>query len=205
MKRLIVILASVVGLIAFSVTVGGAAWSAAEGPSSTVIHLDSVLQPANSTHPAGEVNAAHGTYGTGTTDGTGDHQCGCSTTTTTTTPPPTTTTTGPPVPTTSTTTTSTTTTSTTTTTMVPPAPPNVVPPSPAPPPGQPPVIVPVSTQPTSLPFTGVNTKPLLIVGLLLVALGLCLLASPKSWRRMRHRLLTAPQRHWSIGNVMMLA
>jgi hypothetical protein len=63
---------------------------------------------------------------------------------------------------------------------------------PAAPPAAAPTIVPVSaapaelpsTGPAALPFTGVNVKPLLYVGLALVMLGLYLLAPAESWRKL---------------------
>lgn len=158
MKRMIVILGSVIALAMLSLTVGGTAWGGTYGSSS----------------------------GGQATPPTTEH-CGCTTTTTT---PPTTTTTAPPD--TTTTTTPPTTTTTITATTAPPVPvPAVV----NTPPAAPPTVVPVSVQPsatpTSLPFTGVNTTPLVIAGVILVALGLCLLMSAESWRRMRRRLMAA--------------
>ena len=46
MKRIIVALASVITLVAFSVTLGGAAWSAANAPSTAVITFDDAAQVA---------------------------------------------------------------------------------------------------------------------------------------------------------------
>jgi len=98
-------------------------------------------------------------------------------------------------PTTSTTTTSTSTTSTTTTTGPMHVPPPIVTPNTSPLPA-PPVAPPVTpstpvvvTTPTQLPFTGVNTKPMLFVGLTLVALGVALLTSASTWRRMGRQAL----------------
>jgi hypothetical protein len=110
----------------------------------------------------------------------------------------------------------TTTTTTTTTTMVPPVVPPVVtgnqspPPSPpaaapapapAPAPAAPaalpftatPTATPASAAPTQLPFTGVNTKPLWFLGLTLVALGLALLTSAATWRKLRRQVLATVQ------------
>lgn len=113
-------------------------------------------------------------------------------TTTTTAAPATTTTTEPPTP---------PTTSTTTAT------PSVVSASESPPPtepsAQPPTASPVATSasapisatPAQLPFTGVNVKPLWFIGSTLVAIGLCLLTTAASWRRMARRLLATVQGH----------
>jgi hypothetical protein len=78
----------------------------------------------------------------------------------------------------------------------------VTPPPTPPAPVTPPAVVPVT--PTSLPFTGVNTKPLLIMGLTLILLGLCLLGSSKSWRRARRRLAAMAQCRWSLLPSLML-
>jgi hypothetical protein len=43
--------------------------------------------------------------------------------------------------------------------------------------------------PTQLPFTGINTKPLWFLGLTLIALGLALLSSRATWRRMSRQVL----------------
>jgi hypothetical protein len=99
-----------------------------------------------------------------------------------------------------TTTTSTTTTSTTTSTTVPTTVPPVAAPKASPPPAPPvaaptpPAPAPVSATPTQLPFTGVNTTPILFVGLTLVVLGLALLASASSRRRVVSRLLATMRR-----------
>jgi hypothetical protein len=53
-----------------------------------------------------------------------------------------------------------------------------------------PATVPAAAAPTQLPFTGVDVKPLWFIGLTLVALGVGLLTSGESWRRMARRLLT---------------
>lgn len=104
-------------------------------------------------------------------------------------------------------TTTTTTTTTTTSTTAPPVPPIVAaggqpPAEPATPARQPAVLPftageaasPSTSAPTSgavatrLPFTGLDTKPLWILGLSLVAFGLTLLGSGPKWRRLLHRL-----------------
>jgi hypothetical protein len=116
-------------------------------------------------------------------------------------PPPTTTTTVPP---------------TTTTTETPPTVPPSVTATTEPPPVQkvvPPVVIATSTPPpvpatvpattpapTQLPFTGVNTKPLLFLGLTLVALGLCLINTKDSWRRMVRRLMATIR--WSLATAV---
>lgn len=152
MKRTLVVLSMVMGLIALSVTLGGAAWATTNAPPSMG-------------HPGGWSGGSPG--GAAPTTTMGQHPCGCATTTTTTAPPPTT---------------------TTTTTVVPvvPAPisgpvnpvPDVVPVPPAPVPA-----------PTQLPFTGVPTKQLLMIGVTLVALGLLLASSRESRGKTRRRLV----------------
>ncbi|HEX3980383.1 MAG TPA: hypothetical protein VHW93_04130 [Acidimicrobiales bacterium] len=155
MKRTLVVLSMVVGLITVSVTIGGAAW----GVTNT---------PPTMGHPGTSAGWTGG--GTPPVTTTGQHPCGCTTTTTV---PPTTTTTTAPAP--------------TTTTVVPvvPAPisgpvnpaPDVVPAAPV-----------AVVAPTQLPFTGVPTKPMLMIGMALVALGLLLASSRESWGRTRRRL-----------------
>ena len=115
--------------------------------------------------------------------------------------PPTTTTTAPPATTTSTEPLTPSTTSTTAAT------PPLISASKSPPPTEPPAppsatspvatpaSVPISATPAQLPFTGVNVKPLWFIGLTFVALGLCLLTTAASWRRMARRLLAAVQSH----------
>jgi len=229
-KRIIVILGSVMTLIALSVTVGGAAWSAttSNAPSSTAsIIFDDVGQQAKLVIPTpacpetqpdcqwkfvlqipkGDITVGvlFGTSGT-LTIAYPRGFCGVIQADAYQGPPfvpkrgfqhtiPTQNC-EPPVPTVTTTTTSTTTTE--------PPPPTTGPPTPptAPPPAShvvPPVVpVPTATPvavaapkavPTQLPFTGVDTKPLLAIGLLLVMLGMVLLNSTESWRRMARRLL----------------
>ncbi len=154
MKRTLVVLSMVVGLITVSVTVGGAAWGA-----------------TNSPPPMGQTGTSTGWAGGGTPPATTtDHPCGCAPTTTTTVPPTTTTTAPPP-----------------TTTVVP-----VVPAPVSGPVNPAPAVVPVApalvAAPTQLPFTGVPTKPMLMIGMALVALGLLLASSRESWGRTRRRL-----------------
>jgi hypothetical protein len=48
---------------------------------------------------------------------------------------------------------------------------------------------------SQLPFTGMDVKPFLLLGLMLVALGLGLLTATGSWRRMARRLLAAVHHH----------
>jgi hypothetical protein len=48
-----------------------------------------------------------------------------------------------------------------------------------------------------LPFTGVDVKPLWFIGLTLVALGVGLLTSGESWRRVARRIL-AMTGYWLI-------
>jgi hypothetical protein len=105
----------------------------------------------------------------------------------------------PPV---SITTTSTTTTTTTSTepsvppivsgTQTQPSAPSATPPSALPftatPAVAPTSVAPTSVSPTQLPFTGVNTKSIWLMGLTLVAFGLALIASASTWRKARHRL-----------------
>ncbi len=194
MKRIIIILASVVGLIAVSVTIGGAAWSATDSSSSTPTQQAQPIGPSVTSTAAATTAQGHwstttttGGWGTTTTTEQGGWGTtttttgGWGTTTTTTAPPPTTTTTAPPP--------------TTTTTVTPQAPGAVVATSASPPAASPPAspAVTPTAAPTSLPFTGVNTKPLLIAGITLVALGLCLVASSDSWRKARRRLRAASQ------------
>jgi hypothetical protein len=235
-KRIVVVISSVIALIALSVTLGGAAWSAADTSSTAVITFDDAAHQATLTIPTPacpvsqpdcrwkffmnepklnvDVATVYGTTGVLTIAYPPDF-CGviqadayiggppwdaqrgfqhtiedCKTppnTTTTTTEPPTTTTT-----------------TTTTTTSPPPPPvaqgPHAPPPPPAPAPPPPaaasptpvasPATVPATVAPKQLPFTGVDVKPLWFIGLTLVALGVGLLTSGESWRRMAHRLLT---------------
>jgi len=241
-KRIIVVLSSVTALIALSVTLGGAAWTAtaaatpapaitSSAPSTTaVIVFDDAAQqakliiptpPCTETQPDCQwkfvlqipkgditVGVVYGTAGT-LTIAYPNNFCGViqadayqgppfvpkrgfqhtisdcepitpvSTTIPTTPVAPTTTTTEPPTP--------------TTGAPVPPSPPAA--PQVAPPVAAVPTAAPVAATPTpaptQLPFTGVDTKPLLAIGLLLVMLGLVLLNSTASWRRMARRLLAA--------------
>jgi hypothetical protein len=59
-------------------------------------------------------------------------------------------------------------------------------------------VAPVSAKPTQLPFTGTNIKPYFIGGVTLVALGLCLLTTTVSRRRMARRLGNCP---WPTAGV----
>ncbi len=125
----------------------------------------------------------------------------CTPPTTTTTAPPTTTTTAPPA--TTTTTEPPTAPTTSTTTPTPPVfaatndPPPAAPPAPplAPPPAAAPESAPVSATQPQLPFTGRDMKPLLLIGLTLVAVGLSLLTTTESWRRMTRWLLATVLGH----------
>jgi hypothetical protein len=244
-KRIFVVLSSVTALIALSVTLGGAAWTAtaaattpaitqattqvSDPPTTAVIIFDDAAQQAELIIPTPacptsqpdcqwkfflnepklhvDVATVYGTSGTLTIPYP-ENFCGviqadayvgppwvakrgfqhtidnCEppTTTTTTTKPitpivtpttePPTPTTGAPIP------------------PTPPAAPHVAPPVPAVPVATP-VAAPATPTPapTQLPFTGVDTKPLLAIGLLLVMLGLVLLNSTASWRRLARRLL----------------
>jgi len=223
-KRVSVVLISVLALFTINATLGGATWSAAASPSTPQIIFDDVGQqaklviptpPCPTTQPDCQwkfvVQIPEGDITVGVVFGTSGtlvipypaNFCGviqadayrgppfvpqrgfqhtietCHTT-----------------PTTSTTTTSTSTTSTTTTTEPKPVPPPMVTPQrTSPPPAlpvEPPVTPPtpvVTTTPTQLPFTGVNTKPMLFVGLTLMALGVALLTSASTWRRMGRQAL----------------
>jgi hypothetical protein len=246
-KRIFVVLSSVTALIALSVTLGGAAWTAtaaattpaitqattqvSDPPTTAVIIFDDAAQQAELIIPTPacptsqpdcqwkfflnepklhvDVATVYGTSGTLTIPYP-ENFCGViqadayvgppwvakrgfqhtidncepptTTTTTTTTKPitpivtpttePPTPTTGAPIP------------------PTPPAAPHVAPPVPAVPVATP-VAAPTTPAPapTQLPFTGVDTKPLLAIGLLLVMLGLVLLNSTASWRRLARRLL----------------
>ena len=254
MKRMAVILSSVISLVALSATVGGADWSAAATSSVARIIFDDSAHQAEliiptpacpTTQPdctwkfflnepklSVDVGTVFGTSGT-LTIAYPKNFCGviqadayiggppwepkrgfqhtiadCTPPTTTTTTPPTTTTTSP--------------TTTTTTTVVPPViSGNLSPPTTQPPPAPAPAAAPASAPapaaalpfgspastptaaaPAQLPFTGVNTKPLWIVGLTLVVLGICLLMSPESWRRTSRRLSAAADGSWFWRQVM---
>jgi hypothetical protein len=233
-KRIIVVLSSVMALIALSVTLGGAAWSASAPSSTAVIIFDDAAQQTQLIIPTPacpatqpdcqwkfflnepklhvDVATVYGTSGTLTIPYPPNFcgviqadayigppwvaQRGFQHTINDCEPPPTTTTT--------TTTTKPITPIITTTTTEPPAPTSgpLTPPStppPAPPVATPAVAVPTAAPvaavptptpaPTQLPFTGVDTKPLLAIGLLLVMLGLILINTTESWRRMARRLL----------------
>jgi hypothetical protein len=58
-----------------------------------------------------------------------------------------------------------------------------------------PVSAPASAASAQLPFTGRDLKPYLFIGLTLVALGLSLLTTTESWRRMTRRLWPTAHRH----------
>ncbi len=236
MKALAVVIGSVLALIGFTVTLGGAAWSASDNPSAPVITFDDAAHQVQLTIPTPacpasqptcqwkfflnepklhvDVATVYGTSGTLTIPYPKEF-CGviqadayvgppwvakrgfqhtiddCPPTTTTTAPPTTTTT--PPS--------STTTTAPppTTTTTEPPAVPGTVIATAAPPPGPTPpapVAAPVTAAPalTQLPFTGRNIKPLIYLGVTLAVLGLALLVSNETWRRMLRRLTAASAR-----------
>ncbi len=225
MRRIAVVISTVVALIGFSVTLGGAAWGATVGSSSPVITFDDAAHEAQLTIPTPacpeaqpncqwkfflnepklsvDVAVVYGTSGTLSIPYPPDFcgviqadayvgppwvakrgfqhtidDCNPPATTTTTLPPP-----PPPTPSTPTTTTTTVTIPSTVIAVSapPPAPPAAPPPSPS-------VVTPVSTVPTQLPFTGRDLKPFLYVGLTLLVLGLGLLASSESWRRVGRRL-----------------
>jgi hypothetical protein len=243
-KRIVVVISSVIALIALSVTLGGAAWSAADTSSTAVITFDDAAQQATLTIPTPacpasqpdcrwkffmnepklnvDVATVYGTSGTLTIayppDFCGviqadayiggppwDAKRGFQHTIEDCKPPPTTTTTEPP--------TTTTTAMPAPPTTTPPPPPPVAqgphapppPPAPAPPPATAasptpvasPATIPAAAAPTQLPFTGVDVKPLWFIGLTLVALGVGLLTSGESWRRMARRLLTT-MGYWLI-------
>jgi len=224
-KRIIVVLSSVTALIALSVTLGGAAWSANTPPTAAVIVFDDAAQQAQLIIPTPacpetqpecqwkfflnepklhvDVATVYGTSGTLTIPYPSKF-CGVIQADAYVGPPwvakrgfqHTINNCEPPTP--------VITTTTTTTTTTEPPPPTTGPPTPptAPPPAShvvPPVVpVPTATPvavttpkavPTQLPFTGVDTKPLLAIGLLLVMLGMVLLNNTESWRRMARRLL----------------
>ncbi|MGD0312995.1 MAG: hypothetical protein ABSC90_11080 [Acidimicrobiales bacterium] len=154
MKRTLVVLSMVMGLIAVSVTLGGAAWATTNSSPPVSYPGGSGAGPTGGTPPATTM---------------GQHPpCGCATTTTTAPPATTTTTSPPPTP-----------------TTLPPVPAPISGPVNPAPVVPPPVAVPL----TALPFTGVPTKPLLLIGVSLVALGLLLASSRESWRRSRRRLV----------------
>jgi hypothetical protein len=215
-KRIIVALASVMTLIAFSITLGGAAWSATNTPTSAVITFDDAAQqvtlqiptPAcpesqptcqwkfflNEPKLSVDVATIYGTSGT-LTLAYPSNFCGVIQADAYVGPPwvakrgfqHTIEDCEPPA------TTTTTTTEPPTTTTLPPAPPpvsgpTVEPPAPAPAPVVVPVAAPVAPAPlTQLPFTGRNIKPFLIAGVALVILGLILLAPGDYWRRASRR------------------
>ncbi len=222
MKRIAVVLSSVLSLIALSVTLGGIAWGATGTSSTAIIQFNDAAQQAvliipTPACPASlpncqwkfflnepklhvDVSTVYGTSGTLTLDYPPDF-CGviqadayiggppwvpqrgfqhtiedCNSVTPTTSPPATV-----PVPPT-----------TPPTPVIPPPvsgnsnpPAVVVPPTVAPAPA--PVTIPYSATQTSLPFTGINTKPMWYLGLTLLVLGIALAASKESWRRVRRR------------------